>query len=81
MLECQKRAIKKYVEKNREKVNEYNRDRYSKLREENGERYERILTSKKEYYHKRKAANLAKENEIELENTEPIELTEIKENQ
>ena len=33
MLECQKRAIKKYVEKNRDKVNEYNRIRYNKFKE------------------------------------------------
>ena len=76
MLECQKRAIRKYREKNREKVNEYNRIRYNKLREENGERYKQILASKRENYHRKKA-------QAELENTEPTELIEpnVQENQ
>lgn len=73
MLECQKRAIKKYVEKNRDKVNQYNRERYNKFKEENTEKYQKILASKKEYYHKRKAQR-------ELENAEQMELNEIKEN-
>ena len=71
MLECQKRAIKKYVEKNRDKVNEYNRIRYNKFKENDEEKYQQILTSKKEYYHKRKAKK-------ELEDAEIIE---VKENQ
>ena len=72
MLESQKRAIKKYVEKNRQKVNEYNRIRYNRFKEENAEKYQQILASKKGYYHKRTA---------QRENAEPTELTEIKENQ
>lgn len=71
MLECQKRAIKKYVEKNRSKINEYNRDRYNKLRENDEEKYNKILETKRQYYHKRKAQR-------ELENAEIIE---VKENQ
>lgn len=73
MLESQKRAIKKYVEKNREKVNEYNRIRYNKLRENDEEKYNKILENKRQYYHKRKAQR-------ELENAEMIELNEVKEN-
>ena len=73
MLESQKRAIKKYVEKNREKVNEYNRIRYNKLRENDEEKYNKILENTRQYYHKRKAQR-------ELENTEAIELNEVKEN-
>lgn len=69
MLECQKRAIKKYVEKNRDKVNEYNRIRYNKLRENNEEKYKKILETKRKYYHKRKAQK-------ELENAEIIEIEE-----
>jgi hypothetical protein len=74
MLESQKKAIKKYVEKNRSKINEYNRDRYSKLRETNEEKYQQILETKRQYYHKRKAVKLDRE----LENAENIE---VKENQ
>lgn len=72
MLESQKRAIKKYVEKNRDKVNEYNRIRYNKLRETNEEKYQQILEHKRQYYHKRKAQR-------ELENAENVELNEVKE--
>jgi hypothetical protein len=76
MLECQKRAIKKYVEKNRDKVNEYNRIRYNKFKENDEEKYQQILTSKKEYYHKRKAKKESEATyEVELEDAE------IKENQ
>lgn len=74
MLECQKRAIKKYMDKNRDKINEYNRIRYNKLKEENGEKYQQILNSKRANYHKRKAKQ-------ELENSEILELNEIKENE
>lgn len=74
MLESQKRAIKNYVEKNREKVNEYNRIRYNKIKKENEEKYKQILASKNAYYHRKKSQ---KENEVEIKNDEIIE--EIKE--
>lgn len=43
-------AIRNYVEKNREKINEYNRNRYKKLKEEGGEKYNQILERKRTYY-------------------------------
>ena len=82
MLESQKRAIKKYVEKNRDKVNQYNRERYNKFKEENTEKYQQILNSKKAYYHKRKAQReLENAEQLESEATYEVELNEIKENQ
>ena len=84
MLECQKRAIKKYVEKNREKVNEYNRIRYNKFKKNDEEKYNKILEAKRKYYHKRKAQRGSEATatyEVELENAENLELNEIKENQ
>lgn len=46
-------AIKNYVEKNREKINAYNRNRYKKIKEEGGEKYKHILERKKTYYRNR----------------------------
>lgn len=43
-------AIKNYVEKNREKINAYNRIRYKKIKEEGGEKYTKLLERKKRYY-------------------------------
>jgi len=58
--EAQKRAIKNYVQKNREKQNEYQRNRYLKLKE-NPEFMQKHRESSKRTYHKKKNQNIEEE--------------------
>ena len=73
MLECQKRANKKWRIKNREKMNEYCKIRYNNLKDANDEKYQKQLIQKREYYHRKK---IEKKNKAVVESETPNEVDE-----
>lgn len=72
MLECQKRAIKNWRIKNREKLNEYCKIRYNNLKDVNDEKYQKQLIQKREYYFRKKAEKKANETQ-ETQETQEIQ--------
>lgn len=62
--QSQKRAIKNYVQKNREKYNEYQKERYAKLKENPDFMQKKRESSKKSYNNKKIKNTVESLNEI-----------------
>lgn len=53
-LESQRKANKRYAEKNREKLNNYMKERYKKMKENDPEKWRKYVDSRIEYRKKKK---------------------------